>query len=114
MHLWFPESAVFRIDGNFYETENATSSRFRSLEAILLAVQCRMARTALGWSVKDLSTAARVSTNTIVRLERGELLKPRTVGDIREALEKAGVTFIDGEYAGSGGPGVRLTSDLVS
>jgi transcriptional regulator with XRE-family HTH domain len=88
--------------------ENATSSRFRHSEAILLALQCRMARTALGWSVKDLSIAASVSTNTIVRLERGELLKPRTIGDIRAAFEKAGITFIDGEYAGSGGPGVRL------
>lgn len=83
------------------------------MEAILLAVQCRMARTALGWSVKDLSNAASVSTNTIVRLERGEALKPRTVADIRETFEKAGVTFIEGDYAGSGGPGIRLNNDLV-
>lgn len=83
------------------------------MEAILLAVQCKMARTALGWSVKDLSNAASVSTNTIVRLERGEALKPRTVADIRETFEKAGVTFIEGDYAGRGGPGIRLNNDLV-
>ncbi len=69
-----------------------------------------MARVALGWTVKELATAASVSTNTIVRLERGEELKPRTIADIREALESAGVIFIDGAYSGSGGPGVRLKS----
>ncbi|MDH4441313.1 MAG: helix-turn-helix transcriptional regulator [Rhizobium sp.] len=70
-----------------------------------------MARTALGWSVKDLATAASVSTNTVVRFERGEVLKPRTVIDIRQVLENAGVVFLDGEYAGNGGPGVRLASN---
>lgn len=74
----------------------------------MLAVQCKMARTALGWSVKDLAAVANVSTNTIVRLERGETLKPRTVTDIRQVLENAGVEFLDGQYAGNGGPGVRL------
>lgn len=108
MHLCFKESAGFRSSCHVYAIENATSSRFRYLEAILLAVQCRMARTALGWSVKELSIAASVSTNTIVRLERGDALKLRTVNDIREALEKAGVLFIDGSYTGDGGPGVRL------
>ncbi|MFC0808534.1 multiprotein-bridging factor 1 family protein [Ensifer sp. P24N7] len=68
-----------------------------------------MARTALNWSVKQLAEAAKVSTNTIVRFERGEDLKARTVADIRETFETAGIVFIDGEYAGSGGPGVRLT-----
>ncbi len=77
----------------------------------MFAVQCKMARTALGWSVKDLATAASVSTNTVVRFERGEVLKPRTVIDIRQVLENAGVVFLDGEYAGNGGPGVRLASN---
>jgi len=75
----------------------------------LLPVQCRMARTALQMSVKELAEAATVSTNTIVRFERGEELKPRTVADIRSVLESAGIAFIDGDYAGSGGPGVRLS-----
>ncbi|MFK0278508.1 multiprotein-bridging factor 1 family protein [Ensifer sp. NPDC090286] len=68
-----------------------------------------MARTALQMSVKELAEAATVSTNTIVRFERGEELKPRTVADIRVVLENAGVVFVDGDYAGSGGPGVRLS-----
>lgn len=75
----------------------------------MLPVQCRMARTALQMSVKELAEAATVSTNTIVRFERGEELKPRTVADIRSVLENAGITFIDGDYGGSGGPGVRLS-----
>ena len=83
------------------------------MEAILLAVQCRMARTALGWSVRDLATAASVSTNTIVRLERGEELKPRTIADIRTAFSNAGIVFLDGDYAGEGGPGVRLLKPLL-
>lgn len=75
----------------------------------MLPVQCRMARTALQMSVKELADAATVSTNTIVRFERGEELKPRTIADIRSVLENAGVVFLDGDYAGSGGPGVRLS-----
>lgn len=53
---------------------------------------------------------AQVSTNTITRFEKGEEpLKPRTVSAIRTALEAAGLVFVDGDYSGSGGPGVRLT-----
>ncbi len=74
----------------------------------MLPIQCKMARTALQMGVKELAEAANVSTNTIVRLERGEELKPRTVASIRSAFEAAGVIFIDGEYSGDGGPGIRL------
>jgi predicted transcriptional regulator len=67
--------------------------------------QCRMARAALEIGVKELAEKASVSTNTIVRLERGEALRPRTLAAIRAALESAGVIFVgeNGE-----GPGVRL------
>lgn len=69
------------------------------------ALQCRLARTAIGLGVRDLATRAGVSTNTITRLESGQELKPQTVATIRAVLEGAGVIFIDenGE-----GPGVRL------
>jgi hypothetical protein len=46
---------------------------------------------------------ARVATGTIVRLEAGETLQPRTIDVIRHALEKAGVVFTNGDE-----PGVRL------
>jgi transcriptional regulator with XRE-family HTH domain len=54
-----------------------------------------MARAALQLQVRDLAEAAKVSTNTIVRLERGEALKERTVDAIRAALEARGARFFD-------------------
>jgi hypothetical protein len=71
----------------------------------ILPVQCWMARTALGWSVRELALAADVSRDTVVRFERGDGLKAITVEAIQDALERAGVFFID---ANDGGPGARL------
>ena len=65
--------------------------------------QSRMARAALKLSVRELAKMARVATGTIVRLEAGETLQPRTIDVIRQALEKAGVVFTNGDE-----PGVRL------
>ena len=62
-----------------------------------------MARAGLGLGVRELATRAKVSTNTVTRLERGEELYPRTLAIIRITLEAAGVEFTDGEA-----PGVRL------
>jgi len=69
------------------------------------AVQCRMARAALGLGVRELADKAKVSPDTIARLERGDTLRERTVADIRATLETAGIIFVaeNGE-----GPGVRL------
>lgn len=72
---------------------------------VMTAAQCRMARAALQMGVRDLAAAAKVSPNTIARLERGEALYARTIAAIRAALEAAGVEFID---QNGGGPGVRL------
>lgn len=72
---------------------------------MMLAVQCRMARAAVGWGVRDLAKAAGVSVDTVSRLEKGEVLLPRTVEAIQRALEAAGVGFI---AENGGGPGVRL------
>ncbi|WP_415422593.1 helix-turn-helix domain-containing protein [Acetobacter okinawensis] len=70
-----------------------------------MAVQCKMARVAVGWGVRELAAAADVSPNTIARLERGEELKASTIEAIRSALEAAGVEFIP---ENGGGAGVRL------
>jgi transcriptional regulator with XRE-family HTH domain len=67
------------------------------------AAQSRMARAALKLSVRELAKMAQVATGTIVRLEAGETLQPRTIDVIQRALEKAGVVFTDGDD-----PGVRL------
>ncbi|RWB76234.1 MAG: transcriptional regulator [Mesorhizobium sp.] len=65
-----------------------------------------MARAALGWGVLDLSKEAKISTQTIVRFERGEALKQSTVDLIRSTFERAGIEFIP---ENGGGPGVRLS-----
>ncbi|MER8691531.1 transcriptional regulator [Mesorhizobium opportunistum] len=69
-------------------------------------VQCRMARAALGWGVLDLSKEAKISTQTIVRFERGEALKQSTVDLMKSTFESAGIEFIP---ENGGGPGVRLS-----
>jgi transcriptional regulator with XRE-family HTH domain len=71
---------------------------------IFLPVQCRMARAALGLGVRELAIAAKVAIDTVVRFERGEELKARTVEALQRALENAGVEFTNGDQ-----PGVRLS-----
>ena len=44
-------------------------------------------------SVGELAALAHVSTDTIVMLEKGDALMPRTLADIQAALEAAGVKF---------------------
>jgi transcriptional regulator with XRE-family HTH domain len=71
---------------------------------IFLPVQCRMARAALGWGVRELAAAAKVSTDTVARFERGDELKERTINALQRAVEAAGIEFTNGDQ-----PGVRLT-----
>src|ERR1035441_6337900 len=71
---------------------------------ILLPVQCRMARAALGLGVRELAAAAKVSIDTVARFERGDELKVRTIDALQRALEAAGVEFTNGDQ-----PGVRIT-----
>ena len=60
----------------------------------MIAAQCRAARGQLNMTVKELAARAMVATDTIVRLENGREMKPRTVGAVRMALEVAGVEFL--------------------
>jgi transcriptional regulator with XRE-family HTH domain len=62
-----------------------------------------MARAAIGLSTKKLAAAAKVSPETVVRFERGEKLRKRTIDSLRQVLEAAGLEFTDGRK-----PGVRL------
>jgi DNA-binding LacI/PurR family transcriptional regulator len=63
-----------------------------------------MARAALKLGVRDLAEMAKVSPATIVRFEAsGAGVLERTVDAIRQALERAGVEFTNGEQ-----PGVRM------
>jgi transcriptional regulator with XRE-family HTH domain len=71
---------------------------------IFTLLQCRMARAALGWGVRELAAAAKVSTDTVARFERGDELKERTIDALQRALEAAGIEFTNGDQ-----PGVRLS-----
>jgi transcriptional regulator with XRE-family HTH domain len=64
-------------------------------------IQCRMARTALDWSLQDLADASGVSRRTIARFEAGESVLPARIQTLRHAFEAQGVLFIDGgQWAG--------------
>ncbi len=67
--------------------------------------QVRMARGALGWSVKVLSERAGVVANTVSRYENGSDALGSTLSKIRRAFEDEGIIFID---ENGGGAGVRL------
>ncbi len=72
--------------------------------------QARMARAALKLSVRDLAAAAKVSPNTVTRVEAGLPVNNSTAAAIRAALEAAGVEFI---AENGGGAGVRLRKTRV-
>jgi transcriptional regulator with XRE-family HTH domain len=72
---------------------------------IFLPVQCKMARAALGLGVRELAVAAKVSVDTVVRFERGDTLKERTIDALQRVLEAEGVEFTNGDR-----PGVCLTT----
>ena len=68
----------------------------------------RAARALLRWSALDLAQASKVGVATIRRVEVVDGEIPVTLANeaaLRQALESAGVEFID---ENGGGPGVRL------
>ncbi|WP_321209019.1 helix-turn-helix transcriptional regulator [Brucella pseudogrignonensis] len=77
---------------------------------LMSAAQCRVARAALKLSVLDLAKLTNMSTNTIVRLERGENLKESTVLHVQRVLEAAGVEFLKVDKHGR--IGIRFTESV--
>lgn len=72
----------------------------------LTASQCRAARALLAWSQDQLAEASQVAKATIANFELGKRTPyDRTLGDLRQSLEAAGVQFI---AENGGGAGVRL------
>jgi transcriptional regulator with XRE-family HTH domain len=59
-------------------------------------LQSKMARTALGWSVTDLSTFSGVGRSTVARFELGQNVQPDRVQAMRRTFEGKGVQFLDG------------------
>jgi predicted transcriptional regulator len=68
--------------------------------------QCRAARGLLDWGQQDLAEKAAVGVVTVRQFEaRANEPRRSTLNVIRQALEAAGVEFIE---ENGGGPGVRL------
>jgi len=67
------------------------------------AIQLRMARAAVGWGVRELAKKAGVAANTVTRIENGADAKQSTIDRLQQALEAAGIEFINGDR-----PGVRV------
>jgi transcriptional regulator with XRE-family HTH domain len=61
---------------------------------ILTPTQCRMARAGLELGVRELAALAKVSPNTVSRLERREVLRDATLLTIRKVLEGEGAIFM--------------------
>jgi transcriptional regulator with XRE-family HTH domain len=72
---------------------------------MVTSAQIRAARALLNWTVRDLAERAGVHRNTVSRTETDATGPGHATAAIRNALEAAGVIFVDenGE-----GPGVRL------
>lgn len=69
--------------------------------------QCRAGRALLGWSQERLSAESLVGKKALADFERGATApQPRTLRDLRRALEAGGVLFVDADE--SADIGVRL------
>ena len=73
---------------------------------MITPVQCKMARAAVGWGIRDLAREAKVGVATVTRFENAQAEPiPATIAAMARALEAAGVEFIP---ENGGGAGVRL------
>ncbi len=57
--------------------------------------QLRMARAALGWSLRELAEKAQVHKNTALRMETGQPTPTASFRIIQRVLEDAGIEFLD-------------------
>jgi transcriptional regulator with XRE-family HTH domain len=64
---------------------------------------CRAGRALLGWSQAQLVTAAKVSPNTVAKIEAGGEARAATEAKLVEAFTAQGVEILNGDA-----PGARL------
>ena len=62
---------------------------------MMRAIHLRMARAALGWTLKELADKAGVNMNTISRYEAGAEILTGTMQRLEQVLKDEGVIFID-------------------
>jgi transcriptional regulator with XRE-family HTH domain len=75
---------------------------------MLVAEQCKAARAAIGWSVRDLARVATVAPDTVARFERddpwerptGPKVKASTVEKLQRALQEGGIHLKFGQTRG--------------
>jgi hypothetical protein len=95
----------------FYDIIEKTIGFYLMLdERRITPEQCRGARAMLGMSRDELAKASGVANATLADFESAKRTPyPRTLADVRDALEAAGIVFLaPGESGMVGGAGVRL------
>ena len=78
---------------------------------MMQSIHLRMARAALGWTVRDLENKSKINKNTISRYEAGREVLSGTIDKLEKVLESAGITFIQEDDLG--GPGIRMQKALA-
>ena len=76
------------------------------------ALQARAARAILKMGVREVAELAKVTPNTVSRIEQDEMgprgPQPVTIEAIKRVYEELGIIFFDDGPAPNGGTGVRL------
>ena len=70
-------------------------------------IHVRMARAALGWTVRDLEMKSEVGRNTISRFETGSDILASAVEKLEKALANAGVVFFEDDRVYGTGVGLK-------
>lgn len=65
------------------------------IDSALSGDACRAGRALLRWSVLELAHQAKVSPNTIVKLENGAAIRPKSAMRIRARFAREGVELLD-------------------
>lgn len=60
---------------------------------LISSAQCRMARAALGMTLRQLADAADISVNTLSRIESDGNVTSRTLAKVQGILAASGVVF---------------------
>ncbi|WEX74828.1 helix-turn-helix domain-containing protein [Sinorhizobium numidicum] len=86
-------------------------------EVTVNSAQARAARAILKLGVREVAQLAKVTANTVSRIEQDEVgprgPQPVTVEAIRRVYEERGIVFFDEGPAPDGGSGVRLGNKAV-
>ena len=76
------------------------------------AGQARAARAILKMGVREVAELAKVTANTVSRLEQDEAgprgPQPVTIEAVKRVYEERGIIFLEAGASRDGGPGIRL------